>query len=317
MQAHGSRPSPKTFRIVALAALVAAVFQISLGGIVRVTGSGLGCPDWPLCHGQVIPPFVLETWIEWSHRLSASLLGLLVLTATIIAWRSLRTDSRVTISTTLALVLVFIAAGLGGVTVRTELEWWARLIHLGVAEWVGTALIVALVATNRKRDSDVSYGNDRFGLLVAAGLVGSFTLILAGSYVVGQGYGSSCSSWPLCNGSLFPEGTAFAVHMSHRYLAVIVGLIVVGIVMAMRSRRADRPDLWMGSLIAIGVLTAQVMAGAALVWSGFDGALKSLHLILATLLWVSLSYLAAITFIPWPFSLGVETKAASLEGAAR
>ena len=316
MQADSAQQNPKTFRIVAQAALVAAVFQISLGGIVRVTGSGLGCPDWPLCHGQVIPPFVLETWIEWSHRLSASLLGLLVLAAAIIAWRSLRRDSRVTVSTTLALVLVFIAAALGGITVRTELEWWARLIHLGVAEGVATALIIALVATGKKRNADVSYGTDRFGLLVAAGLAGSFTLILAGSYVVGQGYGSSCGSWPLCNGRLFPDGTAFAVHMSHRYLAVIVGLIVVGISMAIRSRRNDHPDLWKGSLLALAIFAAQVLVGAAIVWSGFDGAWKSLHLTFATLLWASLSYLAAVTFIPWPFAVGVGTKA-SFEGAAR
>ena len=55
-------------------ALAAAVAQISLGGIVRITDSGLGCPDWPLCHGKLLPPLELHTLIEYSHRLSASVL---------------------------------------------------------------------------------------------------------------------------------------------------------------------------------------------------------------------------------------------------
>ena len=47
------------------------VFQISLGGFVRVTGPGLGCPDWPLCYGKIIPPMNYHTLIEWGHRTSA------------------------------------------------------------------------------------------------------------------------------------------------------------------------------------------------------------------------------------------------------
>ena len=74
------------FRIVAVSSLIAALGQVTLGGVVRVTESGLGCPDWPLCHGGIIPPFELSTLIEYAHRLSASVLGLIVLALAALAW---------------------------------------------------------------------------------------------------------------------------------------------------------------------------------------------------------------------------------------
>ena len=54
--------------VVAALALLAAVGQVTLGGVVRLTDSGLGCPDWPLCHGKLIPPAEFHTLIEYSHR---------------------------------------------------------------------------------------------------------------------------------------------------------------------------------------------------------------------------------------------------------
>ena len=62
------------FRRVSVLTAVFAYLQIALGGVVRVSGSGLGCPDWPTCHGGVVPPNRHAT-IEESHRIVASLVG--------------------------------------------------------------------------------------------------------------------------------------------------------------------------------------------------------------------------------------------------
>lgn len=288
----------KTFRIVILAALTVVVFQVSLGGFVRVTESGLGCPDWPLCHGQVIPPLVLETWIEWSHRLSASLLGLLIFIAFVVSWKYQDSNVYATASTSIGLILVVAAAVLGGVTVWTELEWWARLIHLGIAENVGLALIVALVATNGTKNEGTIGGWNFLTFLILFILLGTFVLIVAGSYIVGKGYSTSCSSWPLCNGTLFPSGMAFIVHMSHRYISVIVGMSIVGTVIAARSRFQEFPGLKKVILVVSSLFLVQTFIGAILIWSEFDGVWKITHLLFATLFWLSISYLAATTFIP-------------------
>ena len=132
------------FRVVVVLAIVAAFGQVSLGGVVRVTDSGLGCPDWPLCHGQLIPSFDSATLIEYSHRLSASLLTALVVATAAISWKLYRGRPWVTLPSALSLGLVIAAAALGAATVLTDLSWWFVLLHLGKAEMLIAALIVAV-----------------------------------------------------------------------------------------------------------------------------------------------------------------------------
>lgn len=115
---------------------------------MRVTGSGLGCPDWPLCHGRVVPPLELKAIIEYSHRLVASaLVGPLVLATCAVAWVSYRGEKWLVISATAALALVLAQAGLGGLTVLSELQGKLVAAHLALGEaLVGTLILVLVVA---------------------------------------------------------------------------------------------------------------------------------------------------------------------------
>jgi heme A synthase len=311
------------FRIVILATIVAAVGQIALGGVVRVSNSGLGCPDWPLCHGRIIPPFELHTLIEYSHRLSASTLGFLVLAATIMVWRAPWRSTAAVVAMTGALVLVGVAAVLGGITVLTELEWWVVLFHLGIAEGVVAGLVIAAMAGWRGGpaaepaiEGSVSV---RMRWMTGLALMGTFLLILSGSYMIGRGYGSSCSAWPGCLGTLLPSGEAYLTHMSHRYVAGLAGFLVL-VLTAVAWYESARPRVRWTTLAVLVLFVVQGLAGAITVWSGFAAGMKAAHLAMATIVWVALVYVAVLQVPGWPVALRRVDKspdpAVGLEGAS-
>jgi len=292
------RPNPRnTLKWLSIITLISAFSQVTLGGYVRSSESGLGCPDWPLCHGQIIPPFEFHTLVEYSHRLNASLLMVLVGTLFLLCWLRFREEKIVTFLAATALGLVICVAVLGGITVLTELAWWIRLIHLSLAELlIGsvTAIVWLSFTCNilwNAPPQQISTPNWAGKLWVIS--VGIFILIISGSYMVGAGAGSACSTWPLCRGELFPSGTAYAIHMGHRYLAGLI-LIAAGYIgLSFIKEDGNIPGVKQASMILVHSILLQIVIGAILVWIGFDPILKTIHLALATIIWMAVIYMVA------------------------
>ena len=288
-----------------VAAILSALFQVTLGGVVRVTDSGLGCPDWPLCHGQVIPPFDTATLIEYSHRLSGSVLGLLVIATAAIAWTRLRANRVALIASVVAVVLVVAAGILGGITVLTELDPRFVLLHLAIAEIMIACLIFAAIAGWNFDAAEITRENEQAAAmkpLIVASIAGAFILILSGSYMVGSGYGTSCATWPLCRGSLMPEGMAYAIHMGHRYVAAIVGVVILWTAWKAWSTASNQSAVRLAAAFIGASFAVQIVVGALVVWSGFAADLKATHLSLATLVWVGLAALAGLIYSYRPAS---------------
>ena len=302
---------------MAVAAVVAAFGQVTLGGVVRVTDSGLGCPDWPLCYGQIIPPFSVPTMIEYSHRLSASVLSLFVAATTVLAWLHLRDNPVAVRSAIAALVLVIVAAILGGITVLTELEWWVVLFHLGIAELLLACLIVAAIAGwNRTRAGEPVFTFTSImpasatQKLVIAAVVGTFILILSGSYMVGYGAGTSCATWPLCRGSFWPDDAmAYLIHMGHRYIAALVGLIVLAAAWRVIRTLPDNPPARFAAIGVVLAFAAQIVVGAAVIWTAFGADFRAIHLSAATLVWALLVAMVGLIYLP---QRSAETASAAL-----
>ena len=98
--------------------------------------------------------------------------------------------------------------------------------------------------------------------------------------MVGYGAGSSCGTWPLCRGSLFPEGTAYAIHMGHRYLAAVVGVVVLAAVWRAWNRAGAHPSVRMAAAALAAVFLAQTLAGGRADLGGIyrrDAGLASQH----------------------------------------
>src|ERR1700681_3293984 len=138
----------KLFRRLGVVTARLAYLQIALGGVFRVTGSGLGCPDWPLCHGRPYPPANLSSIIEYSHRAVGSITELLILATFFGAWMVWRRRRPVVAWLASAAFVAGLSEALlcAGV-VANELASWLVLIHLALAMIILGFLVATVVAS--------------------------------------------------------------------------------------------------------------------------------------------------------------------------
>jgi heme A synthase len=282
------------FQKLCIAACVVILGLIVLGGIVRATDSGLGCPDWPTCHGNVIPRWEKHTLIEYSHRLTASIAGFLVLGIAVWAWRSYRRVPAILYPSLLVLGLIIVQAGLGGAAVLNDLPPEIVAVHLGMALTILTLLaLITITSFAIERGLErpaVPVTLRRVALLAAAG---TLCLALVGSYVSGAGYGLACSGWPLCNSEVVPSvhSASVQVHFLHRFLALVVGVTLVALAWLALRERPRVPQVVALALIAMGVYCVQALIGAINVWTELADEVTAAHLAFATLLWLTLAVL--------------------------
>lgn len=264
-----------SFRVLAFVTTFFAYLQIALGGVVRVTASGLGCPDWPLCHGRPYPAADVHSIIEYSHRTVGTITGVLLIATVVLAWLVFRHQRPlVPWLATASLVAIAAEGALGGVVVAHELQPWLVVAHLGLAMLIlGFLLATAVMSLPAMRGER----NRLAGLAAAA----SYALVLTGSTVVASGADETCHSWPLCaNGFGFDFAGAGAFTMLHRGSVLLIGALLVYVLIRAVGRPASR-IVALATLIVLG-LQVGVGAGAALTDSGiFNG----LHVALATLVW--------------------------------
>jgi heme A synthase len=280
------------FQRLCLVTIGTILVLIVIGGIVRATDSGLGCPDWPTCHGRLIPENNKHTIIEYSHRLTASIVGMLVLAIAIVAIRKYRDVPAILWPSVGAFVLVLVQAGLGAAVVKQELPPGLVTFHLVLA----TALLtlVTLITTtsfNLSRPLTRPVVHTSLGNLaiVTSGCV--LALMLLGSYVAGAHYGLACNGWPLCNGEVIPsqDVQSVQVHFAHRFMAGIVGFQLLGLlVLAFKGRDKLVRHL---TVVAAGIFLIQSLLGAANIWTKLADEVSAAHLGGATLLWLTIAVL--------------------------
>jgi heme A synthase len=271
------------FRRLAVVTALFAYLQIALGGVVRVSGSGLGCPDWPLCNGRPYPPANVHSIIEYSHRAVGSVTGVLIIATVVMAWVVFRKRRPLVAWLAGASLIGVVGEGiLGGIVVAKELSPWLVVVHLGLAMMIIGFLVATAIAA-MPPSSGVPDTNFRSLAIVAT--AATYVMMLTGSTVVASGADESCNSWPLCSGGFALDFTgANAFTMLHRGTVLVVGLLLLHVLsqafLRWRSVKGMRPVAI--AAIAALVVQAAVGAGSAITGSAvFDG----LHVALATLVW--------------------------------
>ena len=291
--------APRRFATLAFVTAGLTYALIVFGGIVRITGSGMGCgPDWPLCRGELIPPFELETWIEYGHRLLAALVSLLVFAVASYALKHRRTPGigdRGIVGWSLAALFLLIAQVLvGAITVQLELPTSTVVLHLTVAALLLAALIVAGMKARAPGVAHAYAPRDVQRWVWASLLLGFLTLVFGG-LVANTGAAVMCQGFPLCNGRLIPEGD-FMVHLhwTHRLLGYAL-LVVVAVATLRTLRRTDRLALHRAAAASITLVAAQIAVAAAMVLLLLPPTFRALHLAVGAALWGALVLWTALT----------------------
>ncbi|HYU61843.1 MAG TPA: COX15/CtaA family protein [Solirubrobacterales bacterium] len=304
------------FRKLTLVTIVATFALVVIGGVVRVSESGLGCGaagsgthGWPLCGGRVLPFLDLNAVVEFSHRVAATLVAALIVLMVWRAVRQLREQRWIVRGSIAALVLVLAQAGLGGLTVEHGLAEALVAAHLGLA----MLLLGLLIAIRRAAGAGdpvpaAASGALRPLTVIAAALV--FATIVAGGYMAGTervgaesaavdgGAHLACGTeFPSCLGEAFPfgKGRMVDVHLTHRALMYLAAIAVLAMV-AVATRRGVRSPAFP---LAAAILLLQILLGALNVWLGEHAELVVAHLSVGTLLWVTVAY-AAVELFPVP-----------------
>jgi len=284
----------KAFRGLSVATAVVTYALVVLGGVVRVSGSGLGCPDWPLCHGRLLPPLDLHAIIEYSHRTTTVLATTLMVVTAVIAWLWLRRRRDVVTAATVALGLLVVQITLGAITVKLELPPIVVLVHLANAmALLGAVSVTAVAALAPGSMSQATDTVSRRWAMAAA--AGTYLLIVSGSLVVASGASGACSAWPLCGGGFsFAFDGSPAIQLLHRGIAGVIGLLIVISLLAVLARHRRQPAVRATVALTLAALAFQVAVGAAVVTLHLPAALRGLHLALAGAVWVGTVVLAVI-----------------------
>ncbi len=287
----------KYLRRTAWVAVGFTYFLIALGGTVRVSNSGLSCPDWPLCFGKAYAPAGIHAFLEQFHRYTASIVSVLLIATTILVIIYARKDRQLLTLAVLAPIFLAIQIVLGGLTVLMKLPPEIITAHLAAA-----LVIFALLITIAVLSGTVTPGKEhptktrKFARLAITNAILVYGLMLSGSYVTNSSAALACPGWPLCGNA---PGWAIQLHLTdvnmfHRIVATFVGLVMIWtLISALRRYRVARGQAIVAVIAGI-LFVLQSSTGAVIVLSKNQDFVQGLHLALATAVWGMLVVLAGL-----------------------
>ena len=267
----------------ALLGIFFSFFQPTCGAFTRVTDSGDGCPDWPTCFGSWVPPFNdINAVIEWSHRTSGTLFGLVAIMLLITSYILYKKFNPTVKIYSVALVLIIIVGGIGGLVVLSDLNPAIRTVHLAGAQAVAALMVAAFVIETISPQKKIPK-NIKVMIYITAVL--AISSLLSGAYAVWQGAGAVCYKWPLCSEYIIPKYTNQWIHMTHRVisLALLLSILRLSIILIRFGISSILGKIGIALLIS-GIL--QTVIGASIPLSEFTVWSRSLHLGLATIVWM-------------------------------
>ncbi|MFC1729462.1 heme A synthase [candidate division KSB1 bacterium] len=295
----------RSFRRLSFTALSSVYILIFVGGLVRVSGAGLGCPDWPRCFGRWIPPvnrsqlpadidpvlfnFTLA-WIEYINRMIGMFVGLLVLVTAIVAIKRFRSIPVIMYSAAGAALLTGFQGWYGSLVVGQKLDPMTVSVHMLIALVIACMLIFttqnAYYREFPETEKNATYPKNAVGWITGL-WTASVVQVVLGSYVR-AGAESARDSAPLLPGAQILDRVG-AVEDLHWLFGVIMFIATwqIGSMILKQSRpsRVARQAVW----AMMFLVTMQLGGGIVLVTTGLLPMIQLYHL------WFACLYFGTVT----------------------
>lgn len=294
-----------SFQRLALWTTATTYFLILVGGLVRASGAGLGCPDWPRCFGGWVPPMSAAElppqfdpsqfnptlmWTEYLNRLLGVAVGFLILATAVSAWRHHRRDPRILWTTVAALLLTGFQGWLGGRVVAHELAAWIVTAHMIVALVIVQMLLYVTVAAmspdvRRATASAVAGAASAAAKApalrasTAALIVITLIQIAIGTQVRG-GVDTALDAGVARQAALATVGTLDFLHRDAAFVTLLGSILLCFWLVAGRGRG----PLIRWSWVVLGLAVLQVALGVVMAYVSLLPGAQVLHLTVASLL---------------------------------
>ncbi|UZR93683.1 COX15/CtaA family protein [Chondrinema litorale] len=303
------KKSEKRFRNFGVITIVSVYVLILVGGIVRATGSGMGCPDWPKCFGQWVPPTneaelpenykevfkvagkeiadfnVIHTWTEYVNRLVGSLIGVFILVTCILSISFYKKDKLITVLSFITFLIVLFQGWLGSVVVSTNLKPILITLHMLLAQVIVGILLFVIFRSfgnvlSLKKLPEVTFKKVQFTLLICIAL--SVIQLMLGTQVR-EGVDVVAKSFDYQQRNLWLEeiGAVFYTHRSFSLLVLAVHAYFF--FMLFKSKENVPSDTVKWAYFLGAILLTEILSGIGMAYFSIPNWLQPVHLLLGSL----------------------------------
>ena len=257
------------------------MFLALLGGaLVTKTGSGLECGnEWPLCNGKLVPAYTLGSFIEYTHRLSSGLAGLMSLASMIAFVRYARKRRDLLTYAFMTLLFVVVQAGMGALAVVKSQSSAVMALHMGFSLIAFASSLMLALGSKRRYEAEnngieiqeiptVSRGFRNLTWITA---LYSYIVVYIGAFVSHTDSRGGCTGWPLCNGEWIPElSGGVKIVFVHRIAALLLFILTAILGHLAFWKYKEHRELQNLGIAAVSLCLAQVLSGAAVVYTLYN-----------------------------------------------
>ena len=299
----------KTLRRLALGANLVALGTVVLGSWTRINGAGETCPDWPLCHGTVLPVMTDGTIWEWAHRLLAFLIAPLLVALVAVGWRE-RLRSPFIAPTVITIAAIFLAQVLlGAATVRFSNSPASVVLHWAMAMALIAALsAMTIFAAAARPDAAFNRSSTDSVVLLAGTAALAFGTMCIGAYVSSSGAGLACLSIPGCAGNVVVYSDGQIVQLLHRIAAAATLLAAAGS-LAFVWARPTSARVRTAVSIGVGLVGLQILLGLLNVALRLPTDLREAHAVNAAVTFLAFVVATIFALVDAPIPSPVERAA--------